>query len=448
MHDSSLTASAPAQSWRGELKGLIALAWPLAFAQAGNALMGLVDTAVVGRVSAAAQGAVGLGNGLFFAFTALGLGVVMAFDPLISQAVGARQLEQGRSLYWQGVWLSLLLCAALAVPIAVSPLLLPLVGVDPDVSKDAAIYVWWRLPHLPAMCIFVAARAYLQASGRTTTMFVAMVAANIVNFALDVGLVFGFGPVPAMGVAGAALASSFSGWAQTVVLLVAFDRLRVDRRPRWAELSRAFRIGLPIGLQMLAEVGVFTLAGVLAGRDGPNSVAAHQVAITWASFSFCFAVGIGSAASTRVGWAVGAQDTALARARGLASLGVGAGVMTVSALVFLLAPELPARAMTGEPQVLQLVVSLFGVCAVFQVFDGLQAVAAGALRGVGDTQFAFWANVVGHYGVGLPVALVLSLVFGLGVVGLWWGLCAGLIVVSLALSWRFERLTQKPVRAL
>jgi MATE family multidrug resistance protein len=199
---------------------------------------------------------------------------------------------------------------------------------------------------------------------------------------------------------------------------------------------------------MFAEVGVFALAGVIAGTLTEASVAAHQIAITWASFTFCLAVGVGAAAAARVGWAIGAGDTPQARRAGLTAMGLGVVIMSTSALFFFAFPQLPARMMTERGDVLDVVVALLAVTAVFQVFDGIQAVAAGALRGAGDTRFSFLANLLGHYLVGLPLSLLLGLRFGLGVIGLWWGLCAGLVAVAVALAVRFWVLTRRDIAAL
>ena len=212
-------------------------------------------------------------------------------------------------------------------------------------------------------------------------------------------------------------------------------------------MARAAQVGAPIALHMAAEVGLFALVGFLAGRLGRVSLGAHQIAIALASTSFTFAVGIGSAGAVRVGWAVGAHDTPAARRAGLVAFGTRAGVMALSALVFFLFPSQLARLMTSEPEVGRAAAALLAVAAVFQISDGIQAVGAGVLRGAGDTRFTFAANMVGHWLVGLPVAVVLGLA-GRGVLGLWWGLCAGLSVVAAALLVRFLRLSAQPIAPL
>lgn len=433
------TTRAPPNTITGELAGLWKLALPLAFAQAGQALMGMVDTAVLGRLSATAQAGGGLGNSLSFALSYFGIGVMLALDPLVSQAIGAGEHAKARSHLWQGIWLALLTSAAVMLAISLAPLFLGVFGVVPAVAEGAATYMWWRLPGVPGLLLFVATRSYLQGVGRPMVTFWAMVVANVANLVLDLVLVFGAGPIPPLGVAGASIATVLCTWVQLGVLWLGMPKApegtqrRVDR----AELAMALKLGAPIGLQFIAEAGVFSLAGVLAARLGAEASAAHQVALTWASVTFCVAVGIGSAAATRVGWGIGAKDLPAARRAGLVAFGSVVVFMGLSALVFLSVPQAMAGVMSDDPKVIAAVVSLFVVVAVFQVSDGLQAVGAGALRGAADTTFSFWANVAGHWLVGLPVAVLLGLRGSLGVVGLWWGLSAGLTVVAIALVGRF-----------
>jgi MATE family multidrug resistance protein len=223
---------------------------------------------------------------------------------------------------------------------------------------------------------------------------------------------------------------------------------RPARMPVWTDLAQAARVGIPIGLHLGAEIGVFALAGVLAGGLGPASVGAHQIAISFASLTFTVALGIGNAGSVRVGWAVGAHNTPQARVSGFTAFAGGAGFMALGGLVFALFPNALAELSGAPADVVPLLVPLLMVSAVFQVFDGVQGVGAGVLRGAGDTRFTFLANMVGHYAIGLPLTLLLGFKLGLGVVGIWWGLCAGLVTVAVALLWRFHRLSAGTLRPL
>lgn len=447
-----------------ELAVLARLALPISVANAGHALMGLVSTAVMGRVSAAAQGAVGLGNGLFFTFAAFGMGLMMGLDPLVSQAFGAGNPARARHLYWQGVTLAALASAAIAVPLALVPLALGRTGVDPEVAAQAGRYLWWRLPCLLPLFLFFGARSYLQATGRPQALVWATGIANLVNLGLVSLLARGgealpvwLGPlraVPPLGASGAAIATDVCICVQLAVAAFAIGRFRLpagarpSRRPVRADLSRAFGLGLPVGLQAVAEVGLFAFVGLLAGRMGSAGLAAHQVAITYASLTFCIALGIGEAGSVRVGWAIGARDSFSARRSGLVAFAAAAGFMTLPSVALLVAPGPLAWLMTDKPEVVRVAMALFAVTAAFQIADGVQAVGSGVLRGAGDTRAGFVANLVGYYGLGLPLAVVLGVWFRGGVVGLWWGLCGGLVVVAGVLFRRFWRLTRRPVAPL
>jgi MATE family multidrug resistance protein len=430
-----------------ELRKLLRLAAPIAFTQAGYALMGLVDTAVVGRLGAAPLGAVGLANGLFFGVAVIGIGTMLGLDPLFAQALGARDESRARELIWQGLWLSGLVTLALALPIAALPLVLEPAGIAPAIARDARLFLWFRLIGLWPMLGFAALRSYLQAREQIAPLMAATVLANLANFGLDLVFVFGKLGMPALGAPGSGLVTSICFFLQFAIL-VATVRPGRTQRPRAADLRKALTVGIPVGLQMGAEVGLFALVGLLAGRLGAISLAAHQVAIALASFTFCAAVGVGMAGTVQVGWAVGARDTPAARRAGLRAFAGGAAIMAVAGLCFWLAPETLSRALTNQPEVISAAVPLLAVCAVFQLSDGIQGVGAGVLRGAGDTRFAFLANLVGHYAVGLPVALLLGLRLGQGVIGLWWGLCAGLTAVAVALLTRFLRLSAREISPL
>lgn len=439
--------NAPVKPAASELRTLLRLAAPIAFTQAGYALMGLVDTAVVGRLGAAPLGAVGLANGLFFALAVVGLGAMFGLDPLFAQALGARDDQRAHELIWQGLWLSCVVTLALALPIAAIPFVLEPSGIPPDIARDARLYLWLRLPALWPMFAFAALRSYLQAGHRTRALVISTVVANVANLGLDIALVFGKFGLPALGAPGSGLATSICALLQFLVLAAVVHPGR-RRPPRALDLRKALSVGIPVGLQMGAEVGVFALVGVLAGRLGAQSLAAHQVAISLASFTFCAAVGVGMAGTVRVGWAIGARNTPAARRSGLTAFVGGAGVMSFAALAFWLAPGALARLLSDQPEVIAASVPLLAVCAVFQLSDGIQGVGAGVLRGAGDTRFTFAANVAGHYLVGLPIAILLGLRLGQGVIGLWWGLCAGLTAVAVALLLRFLRISAREIAPL
>ncbi|HEX7152649.1 MAG TPA: MATE family efflux transporter [Thermoanaerobaculia bacterium] len=439
--------------FRTELRSLLSLAVPLAAAQAGTQLMSLVDIAVLGRLGATELAAAGLGNAIFFAFSVFGMGLAFGVDPLISQAIGAGEPMRARKVMWQGIWLSVVVSGVLTVALVLASLGLPYVGVEAELVSPTNTYLLIRILGLVPFLAFLVLRAYLQAVGVTKPMLISMVAANVFNIVADIAFVFGFGPIPAMGVAGAALATVLGQILQLWILVRAVNRIPVDcagheNIRQWSapDVRRAFRVGLPVAVQLAAEVGIFALVGVLAGRLGTNDLAAHQLVLGLASFTYTVALGIASAGSVRVGLAIGARDEAATRAAGYAALLGGAGVMAINAAIFALFPQPLARLMTDQPMVILTAMPLFLVAAVFQLSDGIQAVGAGALRGAADTKFSLWANLGGHWLVGLPIALWLGFHERMGIVGLWWGLCAGLTVVAVLLFARFDRLSARVIQ--
>jgi len=444
-----------------ELSALLRLGLPIAGASLGNILLSVVDTMLVGRVGETALAAVGLGNAVFFAITITGLGVMLGLDPLIAQALGAGEERHARSLMWQGVWMACGLALPLAGIVLVCGGLLALTGQDPATIAPTRAFLYGRLPSILPFLVFAALRSYLQARGATRALVFAVVAANLVNAPLCALLLFGDAAlvavdlpplgVPALGLMGAGLASTAATFVQLAVVGVALRRLPTEasggsaRRLDLATVRHALGLGAPIGLQMLAEVGVFTLASIVMGRIGRTSLAAHQVALQLASTTFMVPLGIGSAASVRVGQAIGRGDAAGTRRAGLVAIGTGAAFMLLCALLFVVAGEPLARAFAKDAPVVRAAVPLVAIAAFFQLSDGVQAVASGALRGAGDTRWPLVSNLIGHYAIGLPTSLALAFGLGWGAPGIWWGLSAGLTGVAVALLARFLVLTRRPV---
>ncbi len=288
----------------------------------------------------------------------------------------------------------------------------------------------------------VALRSYLAARNVTRPLIIAVVLGNLANVVLDYFLIFGVDALglPPLGVIGAALATISVQIVIVVVYVVAARAVDHDEpRPvsTRADLVEILRYGLPVGGQLFAEVGIFGVATMLAANLGTVPAAAHTIALTVSSFTFSAAVGVGSATAVRVGHAIGAGDLALARHRGKIGLVLGVGVKASFAAVFVAIPSQIVEVFSSDAGVLTVAAPLFFVAALFQLSDGAQAIAAGALRGLGDTRATLIGNLIGHYGIGLGISLVCAYGFGLGVVGLWIGLSVGLTVTGLYLIARF-----------
>lgn len=447
-----------------EIKKLVALAIPLAAVQVGSNFFGVADTAIVGRLGAVPLAAVGIGHSVFFGGSIVGNGIMMGFDPLMSQALGAGDEARARQLLWQSIWMALIVGGVLTVPlIAIAPFL-ELFGIERAVALMGGDYLWVRTLSLIPLLVFLGARSYLQAKGRTASLVWGIVAANLLNVILTMWIAFGGGRLPdwtgplrlmpAMGAVGAAIASVACVLLQLSFVAIALRRVPAPgfdaslRRFNARDIRRAFWVGLPIGLQMTAEVGFFVIVTFLAGRLGALQLASHQIAMTLAGMTFSCALGVGAAASVRVGRGVGARSVSSVRRAGFTAFAIGGGVMALSALCFFLWPSELSRLLSSDANVLAIAAPLVAVAAFFQLSDGFQAIGAGVLRGAGDVKFAFVTNLIGHYAIGLPVALGLGLWADRGVIGLWWGICAGLTAVAVTLFARFALISRREIRPL
>ena len=451
---------------RTEIRETLALATPIAFSQVALMAMGLVDAALVGRISDGELAAVSIGNSLAFSLMCPAMGVTMAVEPMASQAVGAGDLNRA----WAALRSSIVACLLLALPtlavIALSTFVLEPVGVDPQVVPGARAFIFARLPGIPMWLLFMSAKAYLEARGITRPLLWGGWIANVLNFVVASVLVFGDAALlkvglpavglPKLGSLGAGLGTSFSSAVIAFVALRAAWRARPEgetwfgggREELNATVRKLLRIGVPIGFQILTEAGVFGLVTLLTGRLGKLSSASHQIALGLASFSFMGVLGISAATAVRVGRAIGAQDDTGPRRAGLVGFGLVAVYMAGTALVFVLFPRPLANIFTDDPEVIDLAAKLIRIAAIFQLADGIQGVAGGALRGAADTRFASVMNLCCHWGVGLPLALLFGFALGHGALGLWWGLSAGLFVVAVALSLRFWRISSKRIEAV
>lgn len=419
---------------------LLRIAAPMMVAQGGLVLMGVVDTFVVGRTSAEDLAAVAIGNNVVMVVMGFGLGLIMGLETFVSQSMGRG--ERAGALAWlqQSVWLALLASIPLSLASLLPILVFRWMEIDPTVVSAANAYVWGRLPGHVFGLVFTSYRSFLSASGQTRPIMIAVLVANIANVFLDIALAWGLG----LGAGGVGLASS-ACWI--IMLWVAVPAVRMGtgvafrlsdphNRPRRPDLGRLVRIGGPVGFHFALEIGIFALVSLLIGRLGAVPLAGHQIAMTMASLTFMMATGISISATARVGHYIGAGERAAARRTGILAFAWGSALMGSGGVVFVLAGDFIASAFAPhDPDVAVMGALLLQLAAVFSVSDGIQAVGAGALRGLGDTGFTMWANMVGHWAIGLPIGLWLGASWG--ATGYWLGLAIGLSAVAIALVFRF-----------
>jgi MATE family, multidrug efflux pump len=420
-----------------DFRRLFALALPVIFAQFGLMGMSVVHTIMVGHVSAADLAAAALGNLYYMTSSGFGWGVLMALDPIVSQAVGAGDHEGTARGVQRGVILALIVTAVTLLFLLPARWVFVATRQPAEVVPLAVGYLQAAIPGLLPLSLFMAFRQSLQAMRRMTPIVIAVVGANVLNFLFGWALIFGAAGFPRMGAVGAGVAAMLARWGLLLLLLgfgwrSVWPWLRHWRRDSLAlgPLMRMFALGAPIGVQLALEIGVFSVVGLMMGPLGTATVAGHQVAINIASLSYMVPLGIAGAAAVLVGHAVGAHDPARARRAAAAALLAGAGIMSLAGLVLALAPHAIARTYTIDPQVVDVTAKLLVLAAIFQVFDAIQSVGIGVLRGTGDTRVPMVVNLVGYWVIGLPASLLFGFTLGGGAVGMWWGLVVGLAAVS------------------
>lgn len=427
---------------RREIRPMLALAGPVVLAEIGWLAMGFVDTIMVGRLGVEAIGAVGIGTALFGTLAVFGMGLLLGLDTLVSQAFGARDQAACDHALIAGLHLGALVAIPLLLLAALANWSLAYWGLPAGVLRLAQPYfnilTWSLLPLL----VYAATRRYLQAMNLVGPVTFALISANLVNAGVNYLLVFGHLGLPALGTPGSAIATLISRTYMAGVLVGAvlwqnrrqhIDLFAVSWRFDPVAVGRLFRLGFPAAAQVTLELGVFSAVTVLAGRVDETSLASHQIVLNLAGMTFMVPLGVGAAGAVRVGQAVGRGDWNGARRAGWMALLVGTSFMAVAALSFLVIPVPLLRLFTVDRGILTLGTSLLAVAAAFQLFDGIQGVSTGILRGLGDTRTPMVANLLGHWVFGLPLGYALCFAWRWGVVGLWMGLSSGLTLVAIAL---------------
>lgn len=438
-----------ASDLRAHWRPTFALAWPVVLGQLGVMLMSLVDTAMVGALGRNAVGAAGLAGSVFGLVFLMGIGLLMGLDHEVSVAHGAGRDEDVARYAVQGMWLALAVSLPLMVAVMLASTQLHRVGAAPELVAPAGACLRTVAWSLPPSLMFIALRQTLQATGATAPGTVVLLVANLVNWLGCYALIRGRLGAPALGIVGAAMATNLSRTFMLASLLAWTVRTHPgwwrSFRPHGESLRALWRLGLPAGLQLLFEGGVFSLATVLAAGLGTIPAAAHQVVLQVASFVFMVPMGISAAGTVRVGQSLGRGDPEAARLAGWSAVLLGVAFMTTSAVTMVLGSRWILAIFQLDTEVTALAQRLLLVAGFFQLFDGAQVTLAGVLRGWGETVSSLIANLVGHWAVGLPVGCALAFGLGWGAVGLWVGLATGLATVAGALTWRWAvRSSRRP----
>src|SRR5579864_1357584 len=444
-------------SFTRDFRLTLRLALPLIVAEVGWMSMGVVDTLMVGRLpdSAVAIGATGLGQSLYHVVAIFGSGLLLGMDTFVAQAYGREDLHDARSTLLNGAMVALLLTPVLMIAVSFWPVLMQHFGISVELVGPMRPFLmalnWGTLPLLGNFAL----RRYLQAVNVATPIMFALVSANLVNAFGDWVLIYGHLGFRAEGITGSGWSTCIARIYMLLVLVITLMMVESKRHasssaPHWMNLVKVdgermwalLKLGAPAAGQILLEIGAFAAATALCARLGPIPLSGHEIALNCAAFTFMVPLGISSAAAVRVGQELGRGDPDGARRAGWSAILLGVGFMSCAGLTFVSASRIIARAFSPDPAVIRVGASLLLVAAAFQLFDGLQVVTTGALRGAGDTKTAMLANGIAYWLIGIPLGAFLCFRLRWGAVGVWIGLCVGLMMIGSALliTWRGKRL--------
>ncbi len=432
-------AAPPSSSTRKEVFATWKLALPMILGQVGQMTMGVVDTIVAGRVSTPALAGLGLGTIILWHSIMVLLGLLLALDTFFSQAVGAKNKKALRHWLVQSIWLAIGLSLFSMVGLYLINAGYRGFAPQTEANHEFSRYLLNALWSIPSIFGFFVLQRYWQARNRAVFLALVTVAANVLNLLVNLSLGLGWWGFPQWGTTGIAAATVVSRWAMLLAAIL-YTIYRLDSESwRWegpvgAAQKALLKLGWPAGGQALSEIGVFAIASVIAGFMGAIQIASHHICLTAAAFTYMFSNGIASAAAVRVGQSVGAGRERAAIRSGHIALCMSGLVMASFSFIYLVAPKQIATIFTVDHSVIELTSKLFLIVAIFQIADGLQVTATGALRGWGNTRAPMIANAIGHFAIGFPVSLIFAFLFDWGVKGLWTGLATGLIAVAVLVT--------------
>ncbi len=438
-----------------EVGRTIRLAAPLIGGQLALVGLSAIDTVMAGRFDAAALAAVAVGSSIFFALDLFVFGTLLAVPPVVAELDGAGRRSRVGPFLRQAFWVALVMGLLLVAALVHTEPFLHLFRVQPEIAPVTAEYLRALCWGVPAWVVYLTLRFTSEGLGETRPHLYAGLLGLPLNVAANYALMYGAFGLPALGAVGCGYATSvvWTVQAMAIVAWVAWRReyrglhllVRLDR-PRPRRIGRILRLGLPIAVTLFVEGSIFTAVALVLASMGTEVVAGHQVALSFVAVTFMFPLGFAMAITVRVGNAMGRRDARGARRAAAVGVGLAMACQVISAGVMLLAPGWVAEIYSDDPAVIAVAVDLLFFAALFQLSDGLQVSAGGALRGLQDTRVPMLVVIVAYWLVGLPAGWYLTFRAGWGAGGMWLGLVAGLSVAALLLVLRFLRVSARLAR--
>ena len=439
------------ENYSYHFKRTLKLAYPVAIGQLGHVMLGVVDSMMVGRVGAESLAAASLVNGLVFLVVVFGLGMTLAITPLVAIARGKNDFEQCGVILRQGLLINFIVSFLLSILIYFAADLIFFLNQTPAVARLAASYTKILSFSIVPFMLFQNYRQFIEGLQYTKPAMTITLIANGVNIIGNWIFIYGNLGFKAYGLDGAGFSTLLTRIFMAISMIYYVMRARkfkpYDPSLKFRSISpsiikKLLSIGIPTGLQHMFEVGAFAFSAVMIGWLGSKPLAAHQIALSLASMSFMFILGISAAGTIRVGNAVGKQNQLEVRNSGFSAILMAAGIMAIFGSCFIIFRNLLPLLYIDDPEVISLASSLLVVAAIFQISDGVQATGLGVLRGITDVKVPMLISFVAYWILGFPIGYILGFIFKLGAVGIWIGLLTGLTVAATFFTLRFHLRTR------
>lgn len=421
-------------------------------AQAGQVSVQLIDSIMVGHIGTTELAASSFASSVFIVGFVFGMGFTFGITPLVGQAFGKNNTKRVGELLRDSAVLNTVITLLLTVVLFGLSFLMPYMGQSEDVVQKAIPYYRILVFSMLPLLMFYTLKQFLEGLGKTRVATIVTLSANLINIILNYVLIFGHCGFPELGLNGAGYATLIARIIMPVLIIywylkstyyVKYKRYLNLKHINFQELIKLFKFNTPIGLQIIIEVIAFALGGIMMGWLGEVALAAHQIALGIATFTFMIASGIGSATTIRVSFQLGAKQFTELRLAGLSSIHLVIMFMSIAAVGFFFTKDILPKLFTNDPQVIKLASKLLLFAAIFQIVDGIQLISISALRGLSDVKYSLWLSIISYGIISLGASYIFAFVLGFNEQGIWIGYVTGLTIASFLFLSRFLKLTKK-----